>query len=249
MIDTESRTGFRRAAQRMQHPAALLCLYCLACGAVQAGDDSHYSGAGFFDIHVCNWPDRPLFLMPLFSSERFAEIDRIEVFAPDDSFITELDLQRFRILKRKGKPEKRVFIRQIDMPDNATDGWYSARVKLTDGSQYRARDYVILSQLSQVSGRVPANESVLVQVPAELSWEPVTGAAHYQVFIRDLWNDSKLVYTSKLLQQPRLVLPTGLIESGGSYAWVIHARDTNEHSLLGDFNHGSLNRPATFSVD
>jgi hypothetical protein len=135
------------------------------------------------------------------------------------------------------------------MPEDATDGWYSARVKLTDGSQYRARDYVILSQLPQVSGRVPANESVLVQAPAELSWEPVTGAAHYQVFIRDLWNDSKLVYTSKLLQQPRLVLPPGLIESGGYYSWMIHARDTNEHSLLGDFNHGSLNRPVTFSVE
>lgn len=250
MIASVSRTGSRRPAQRMQQGAALLCLYCLACGAVQAGgDDPHYTDAGFFDIHVCNWPDRPLFLMPLFSTERFSEIERIEIYAPDNSFIAELDLQRFRILKRKGKPEKRVFIRQIDMPDNATDGWYSARVGLSDGTRYQARDYVILSQLPQVLDRFPGNGAVLEQVPAELSWKPVDGAAFYQVFIRDLWNDSRLVYTSKLLQETRLDLPPGLIESGGSYSWVIHARDTNEHGLLGDFNHGSLNRPAIFSVD
>ena len=31
-----------------------------------AGVDKHYSKAGFFDIHVCNWPNQPLFFMALF---------------------------------------------------------------------------------------------------------------------------------------------------------------------------------------
>ena len=236
-------------ALRVPCRAALLSLCCLAGGNGWAGDDPHYTGAGFFDIHVCNWPGRPLFMMPLFSTERFNEIVQIEVFGPDNTFITQLDLKQFRILKRKGKPEKRVFIRQIDMPAHARDGWYSASVTLTDGSEYRAQDYLIVSQLPQVSGRIPANGTVLEQLPGELSWEPVSGAAYYQVFIRDLWDDSRLVYTSKLLQQPRLALPPGLIRRGGYYSWIVHARDTNEHSLLGDFNHGSLNRPATFEVE
>ena len=137
-------------ALRVPCRVALLCLCCLAGGNGLAGDDPHYTGAGFFDIHVCNWPDRPLFMMPLFSTERFDEIERIDVFGPDNTFITQLDLKQFRILKRKGKPDKRVFIRQIDMPAHARDGWYSASVTLTDGSEFRAQDYLILSQLPQV---------------------------------------------------------------------------------------------------
>lgn len=236
-------------ALRVPCRTVLLSLCWFACGAVLADDDPHYTGAGFFDIHVCNWPDRPLFMMPLFSTERFAEIERIEVFRPDDTSITQLDLEQFRVLKRKGKPEKRVFIRQIDLPEHVSDGWYSARVTLANGNIYHARDYLIFSQLPQASGWNPANESVLEQVPGQLSWKPIGGAAHYQVFIRDLWNDSRLIYTSELLQQPRLVLPPGLIESGGYYSWIVHARDTSEHSLLGDFNHGSLSRPAIFQVE
>jgi hypothetical protein len=45
-----------------------------------------------------------------------------------------------------------------------------------------------------------------------------------------------------------LVLPPGLLEKGGYYSWIIHARDTNAHILLGDFNHGSMNTPVTFAV-
>jgi hypothetical protein len=44
-------------------------------------------------------------------------------------------------------------------------------------------------------------------------------------------------------------LPPGLIEDGGYYSWLIHARDINEDIKLGDFNSGSLSTPVTFSVD
>ena len=36
--------------------------------------DSHYSSVGFFDIHVCNWPDRPLFFLAVFSTYNFNDI-------------------------------------------------------------------------------------------------------------------------------------------------------------------------------
>ena len=249
MISIAGSTVTGKPVWWLRYLIVLSGLSCLAGASARIGDDPHYTGAGFFDIHVCNWPDRPLFLMPLFSTERYAEVERIEVFDPDDRLITTLDLERFRILKRKGKQDKRVFIRQIALPENASDGWYSARVKLTDGSRYRARDYLILTELPQVSDRQPAHEAVLDQVPQALSWQAVSGAAFYQVFIRDLWNDGELIHTSGLLSEPRIDLPPGLIRRGGYYSWIVHARDTNEHGLLGDFNHGSLSLPATFTVE
>jgi len=48
--------------------------------------------------------------------------------------------------------------------------------------------------------------------------------------------------------EAKLNMPPGLLRHGGRYAWVIHARDSNGGVLLGDFNHGSLNAPQTFSV-
>jgi hypothetical protein len=107
---------------------------------------------------------------------------------------------------------------------------------------------VILHTLPQAGGQVPANNEEVARIPAKLSWDPVPGANFYQVFIRDLWDDSKLIHTSKLLTRPELELPPGLLQHGGYYSWIIHARDTNSHILLGDFNHGSLNKPVSFSV-
>jgi hypothetical protein len=209
--------------------------------------DPHYTDAGFFDIHVCNWPDRPTFFMIVFSTVDFGAVKNIEVMTPGKQPLATLDLGRYRTIKNKDAPEKRVFINQVDIPPGSTDGWYSARITLIDGSEFNARDLVKLSRLPQTTGQVPANESE-VALPRSLRWDPVPGARFYQVFIRDLWNEGELIHTSKLLDRPELVLPEGLLEPGGYYSWIVHARDTNEDVLLGDFNHGSLNRPATFSV-
>jgi hypothetical protein len=219
-----------------------------ATASADASADPHYTPAGFFDIHVCNWPGRPLFFMPLFSTERYSEIQSVEVFTPNGNRLTELDLERYRIMKRDKKPEKRVYIQQLDVPPGAMDGWYSARIRLADGEVFIAKDYVIVHELPQAGGQRPANDEELAEIPARLSWQPVTGANFYQVFIRDLWNEDKLIYSSELLLAPELALPPGLLHRGGLYSWVIHARDTNSHILLGDFNHGSLNAPAEFSI-
>jgi len=46
----------------------ILSLILVAVNAAQADvqKDTHYNDIGFFDIHVCNLPDRQLFFMPLF---------------------------------------------------------------------------------------------------------------------------------------------------------------------------------------
>jgi len=68
------------------------------------------------------------------------------------------------------------------------------------------------------------------------------------VVIKDLWNDEKMVYSSKLLKEPRLVVPSGLLQPGGYYSWLVHARDVNEDPVLGDFNRGSQTDAIEFSI-
>jgi len=247
----------RRPAAPSYRPCIWLLAACLALpawlqpGKAAASDstDTHYGPAGFFDIHVCNWPGRPLFFMPLFSTERYIEVKSVKVYTPNDELLTELDLDRYRTIKRDKKPDKRVFIKQLDVPAGAMNGWYTARTTLANGEVYTTQDYVILQSMPQAGGQSPAHEEEVVEVPEKLVWEPVPGANFYQVFIRDLWNEDQLIHTSKLLTRPELELPPGLLHKGGMYSWVIHARDTNSHILLGDFNHGSLNTPVTFLID
>lgn len=231
----------------------LACL--LAATGIQASDkpaahdkDPHYIDPGFFDIHVCNWPDRTVFFMILFSTVNPDAVKSIEVLTPEAQPLVQLDLSRYRTIeKKKDAPEKRVFINQVEIPPGAGNGWYSARITLVDGNEYEARDFVKISRLPQTGGQVPANGEE-AELPHSLRWDPVPGAGFYQVFIRDLWDEGKLIYSSKLVDRPELVLPGGLLEPGGYYSWIVHARDTNEDIMLGDFNHGSLNRPATFTV-
>lgn len=231
--------------------ALLLLGLATLTGMASAADkaDKHYNEAGFFDIHVCNWPDRPLFFMPLFSTTRFKDVHEIEVSYPDGSKLTSLDLSRYRTIINDKAPEKRVYMKQVDVPESAQEGWYSARVTLASGETFEASDYVVISELQRATGHTPGHEQEVPAPPEKLSWEAVPGASFYKVFIRDKWNDDKLIFTSELLDKPELALPAGLVENGGLYSWMVHARDVNEHVLLGDFNHGSISRHVTFMVD
>ena len=106
---TSSPPGFRSARKRSYSIAATAVLLFLtppvtgaetpsAAGTAHS-NDPHYTAAGFFDIHVCNWPDRELFFMPLFSTTRYSEITAIEVRHPDGKRLTALDLGNFMVLK------------------------------------------------------------------------------------------------------------------------------------------------------
>ena len=210
--------------------------------------DPHYTPAGFFDIHVCNWPDRPLFFLMLFSTERFREVEGVEVVAADGRAVGSLDPQRFIRIERPGKAEKRVFLQEVDVPPEAPSGWYTARVRLRGGEVLTARDYVIVTVLPRASGLAPGRDAV-VDLPVTFSWAPVAGAAYYQVYVRDLWGEGeKLVHQSKLLRELTYRVPDGVLEPDGAYAWKVHARDVDEHVLLGDYNHGSQSEWVPFAV-
>lgn len=213
----------------------------------QRANDPHYTDAGFFDIHVCNWPDRPVFFMSLFSTKQYKDINRIEIFAPSGKKITDIGMERFRVIKSKKQDDKRVFLTQTPVGGKPEQGWYLARITMRDGKVIESHDYVMNETMSRASGIVPADNSE-VPVPKELSWKPINGAKHYRVFIKDLWDNEKLVLASKLLDQPKFVVPKGLVKPDGLYSWRVHARDVNEHILLGDFNHGSLSKEWQFST-
>ena len=227
---------------------ASLCLSPVTAASTPDPEDRHYNKIGFFDMHVCNWPNRSVFLMPLLSTAHYDDIEKVAVLYPDGRQLADFNLARFRILESEDAAEKHVFINQIGMPDDAVEGWYSARITLKNGDVVTASDYVILSKLERAGGQTPGHEQMVASPPQKLTWEPVPGASYYQVFIRDQWEDNKLIYTSKLLTEPALPLPPGLIEDGGFYSWLIHARDINEDIRLGDFNSGSLSKPVTFTV-
>jgi len=210
--------------------------------------DPHYNKVGFFDIHVCNWPDRPLFFMTLFSTYDYKNVVSIDVIAPDKRLIKRLSLSKFRVVKSKSLGEKRVFINQIEIEKHWPNGWYTSKVIMKDGSEHLAKDYVIIDKVGIVDSIEPINNAEEIKIPNQLQWQPTEGAALYQVFIRDLWNDGKLIYKSPLVSTPKLNLPKDLIQADGWYSWMIHARDGNKHVLLGDFNHGSLSPEYKFTT-
>ena len=206
---------------------------------VDRSTDPHYIKPGFFDVHYCHWSDRPDFFLVLFSTTKFSDVERIETFYPDGSSLGALDLDLYRVLERAGKPVKRVFMKNFPAGKDAPTGWYTAKVTMKDGTVHEARDFVYIISMDLAKNVSPPDKSENIAVPNRLSWDPVPGASYYRVFVWDMWDDRKQILDSHLITKPWFDVPTGLLKKGGWYQWSIHARDVNEHVLLGDFNHGS----------
>lgn len=213
-----------------------------------SSSDKHYTSRGFFDIHVCNWPKRPLFFMVIFSTKEYTNLKSVDIFDTNNNKLTSLNLAKFKVIKHKGKKDKRVFIKQVDIPKNSKNGIYSATASFKKGPSVTASDYVIIKEMGIVSDVIPKSNTELASSPTELKWKAVDGAKHYKVFIRDMWQDGKVIFKSKLLNKPSVKLKDLKLQSGGLYQWQVHARDINEHILLGDFNHGSLSNVFDFSI-
>jgi len=225
-----------------------LLLVLASCATWQA-PDPHVTPVGFFDLHVCNWPDRPLFFKAVFSTTRFEEVDNVTVFSPAGRALFEFNLGQYKVVRKPGKPLKRVHLVDIPVPPDAANGWYTARVRTRDGREYIARDRVQIRRLGMVSGAVaPPDESTPPIVPAELRWSPVPGTKFYVVFIYDRFDDNKVVFESPRVTEPRAIVPARILQPGGAYAWRVNARDRFEDHEFGDFNHGSLSPEFHFNT-
>lgn len=221
--------------------------YAQADNSVVLDSDPHKNKLGFFDIHICNWPERQQFFKILFSTEKYDDVVEMEVFDPTGRSLAVLQKNRFKKILRKNKPEKHVFIVDMDLPNSATAGWYSIKVKTTDGQQYTARDFVPMTRIDRVAGMAPSSEEDSFSLPLTLTWSKVPGAGFYRVYIRDVWT-GEMIYTSKLISDNSISLTKEKLLPGGYYSWSVHARDTNEHILLGDFHMGSMSKKAFFNV-
>lgn len=212
-------------------------------------NDVHYNEMGFFDVHICNWPNRNPFILAVFSTYRFEDIKSVTIFRPDGSELGKLNLSRYRLIQKKGKPEKRAFLTEFELSTSEKTGWYSATAELNTGKQFKARDLVQIRQLGMSQAVFPADKQKLAKPPTYLEWQAVPGAKFYKLYIRDMWEGGKLILETKLLKSNRYELPRGLIQQGGLYSWKVNARDANEDPQLGDFNSGSLTKYAEFSVE
>lgn len=230
-----------------------LCLYSNASSFEEhknkEKNDSHYVDSGFFDIHLCNWPNRELFILALFSTSYFENIEKIVFVAPDGMPIGEADLERYRHIKTKDGEEKRVFQAELNIPEKTPSGWYKAHVTLANGKEDIASDYVQLKKMPRPDGLNPPHLSEDVTMPGILRWNPVSSATHYKVLIRDLWADNALIVDSPAAPSTEFTVPDGVLTPGGWYEWRVHARDVNGDTLLGDFNHGSLSEWHEFSIE
>jgi len=64
----------------------------------------------------------------------------MNVFTPDNQLLVSLDKNKFKHLKRKNKPNKKVVMLEIDVPDSAPTGWYSIDAKAKNGRKYQAKE-------------------------------------------------------------------------------------------------------------
>ncbi len=209
--------------------------------------DPHYTKVGFFDLHICAWPKKPLLYLILFSTYDYDAIKSIEVFAPDNKLLGELNMNKYKVIKNNGKKEKHVMMKFLDVPKNASDGWYYAHITMKDGKKYLSRDLVSIVPMELPSQFSPPDKAEGIPVPKALTWKAIPGAKFYQIFLKDMWEEKQIIpYT--LVAEPKYVPPKGLLKKGGLYAWRIQGRDVNENALLGDFNHGSLSDWVQFSV-
>ena len=227
---------------------AALAAFAVSVSAATPANDPHHTEVGFFDIHVCNWPEQPLFLMALFSTTHFKNIARIDLIAPDGTPLGPLDLNRYRPGEDTDKAEKRVLMTHYPIPEKNPDGWYRARITMKDGKTFDAQDRVVRKVLPFASGHQPADQSENTPLPSELRWNPVPGAGFYQVYVRDEWESERYLLTSQVIKDNFLKISPGLFKPGGSYTWRVHARDVNGDPEWGDFNHGSLAQEVRFSI-
>lgn len=209
--------------------------------------DPHYTKVGFFDLHICTWPKKPLLFLLLFSTYDYDNIKKIEVFTPENKLLGEIDQDKYKVVQQKGKKEKHVMMKFMDVPKDAKDGWYYAHITMKDGKKYLSRDLVAVAPMDLPSQFNPADKAEGIPVPKALTWKAIPGAKYYQVFLKDLWEEKQIIpYT--IVTEPKFVPAKGLLKKGGLYAWRIQARDVNENALLGDFNHGSLSDWVQFSI-
>ena len=110
--------------------------------------------------------------------------------------------------------EKRAFLNQFETLKDSSNGWIRIKIEIKNGKIYTAQDYVVIDTLPQAQFLAPKDNAEETMPPKKLSWRAVPGAKYYQVYIRNFWNDEKVIFTSKLLNKPDLTILKGALHPG-----------------------------------
>jgi len=94
--------------------------------------DSHYNDVGFFDIHLCNWPDRAPFYLAVFSTRQFNDLKSVDLLNARGEQFASLDLSKYKVSHTNDKAEKRIYMSQIQRTANYVDGWFSAKISIAE---------------------------------------------------------------------------------------------------------------------
>lgn len=239
-------TRRRRIAPRTLF-VVILIAYATACVPSRNDDDPHYTAAGYFDVFVCHWPDRPPFLIGLFGTTRYDDVAKVEVIRPDGEPLGVIPLTKHETLKDASGEERRTY--KSPLPSRAlSNGWYRATITLKNGQQFHARDYVEILTMPIVTGLEPQGDDKQLKDAQTLRWRPIAGDVLYRVNIYDMWQDKTEIYASDLVRESSVRLPPGVLKPGGSYVWRVHARQATADAKWGDFNHGSKSAGAMLSL-
>ncbi|UCB55541.1 MAG: hypothetical protein JSW45_03155, partial [Thiotrichales bacterium] len=152
-------------------------------------DDPHYTTSGFFDVHICNWPDRAPFYMVLYSTENHQDIQSVDISGANGKLIGKLDLETYRF--SENEPGTRILISHLPISRDYEDGWFVAKIRMKNGETQTATDLVIHKIMPEISGYQPKDGAEDIPLPDVLTWDDTFGAYWYRVWIRDNWNDRK----------------------------------------------------------
>ena len=110
--------------------------------------------------------------------------------------------------------------------------------------------------LRRVQRHLAVTTRIILEKPASRKrWRP--GVKSYQTLTLFIpcsnqtglyWKQCGLWVGERVSLPHYYLFPEGALEPGGSYLWSVHARDVNEHILLGDFHNGSISEKFHFSV-
>ncbi len=219
----------------------------------QIHKDWHKDELGFFDIHYCNWPDQKPFLMLVYATHHYKNLDSIKVLTPEGRKLGEINKSTYRYLpaktvKGENIPDKKVFITHIPFTKNMTKGTFTAVVTTNSGQRHQYKDEVNMDYIVATAKiNYPADKATDIPLAPTLKWDTVENAKYYQFFIKDNWSGEN-VYASKTLNQTQFTLPKDILKKDGWYAWKVHAKDMDETIKYGDFNAGSLSETITFTT-
>jgi len=115
-----------------------------AQAAFNPAGTTELSNIGDFTVDVCQQAGAASYFQIQFSSEHYAHINSMQVYAPDQSLIMALNTSDYKQVDTSA-PSVRTYTQLMSVPAYAQSGTYSMQLKTWDGKTYALQDQVDIS--------------------------------------------------------------------------------------------------------